>query len=178
MIDNDGKVKKTSEITDDLSIPVPAVFVLSSSIDDFLSNSGLGDDQVITPLSTIKNGIEDLVYNSGANEITLPRGVYQISWVYEADSIEDIPSTCTLSSYFVDFPSDNGVVRIHSTAAHDSGYFINHGGTITYTAVLNNSKNWPLKIGRGQSGNCQGVSGITLKAKSTQLTIFKLGDPD
>lgn len=182
MIDNNGRVKKTSEIADDLSIPVPSVFVLETNVENFLANADWGDKQAIGPFKTIKDGIDGLVYNAGAAPtVTLPRGVYQLTWVYEVDTTELLTNECTISSYFIDFPTDVGNVRVHTTSAHYGSigsYRINHGGIVTYTTVLENTTIWPLAFGRGQSGNCLNTPNLNLKANSTQITIFKLGDPD
>lgn len=181
MVDNSGRLKKTAEIASDLSIPVPAVYVLGTNLDNFLANADTGDNEPIKPFTEVKNGITGLVYTGGPTPtIYFPPGVYQISWVYEVESSVGVPNTCTISSYFVDFPVDAGkpMARIHSTAAHNSGKKMNHGGTITYTAVLNNSNTWEVEMGRGQSGNCVEVPDISLKKNSTQITIFRLGDVD
>lgn len=173
VIDANGVVKHVgtiSQIISNFGTPAPALFELGKSIDNFLETADLGYSQIV-PMNTIKNEIPGLSINSAGTEISFPPGTYQISFVYEALHNAD----CTISSYFIDFPIDSGDTRIHSTAAHDTGSFSNHGGTITFVTTLSKPTKWKIELGRGQSGNCTGV-GMTLIEESTQLLIYRMGD--
>lgn len=109
-----------------------------------------------------------MTFNESTSVLHFPSGIYQITVVYEAEH----NTNCTLSSYFIDFPTD---VRIHSTAAHNEGTVSNHGGSIIFTAVIPTALDWTIKLGRGQSGNCIGAR-MRLKSKSTQISIFRIGE--
>ena len=122
-------------------------------------------------MSIVKNSIAGLTYTG--NTVNFPPGTYQITMVYEATHNN---TGCTISSYFVDFPLNaTNNTRIHSTASHSEGVLSNHGGTISYVTSISATRNWPIQLGRGQSGNCTGV-GMNLSPNSTQLLIFKIGN--
>jgi hypothetical protein len=190
MVDANNNVRKTNHLSSDLRIPEPAVFQLDSDKTDFLNNIEIGSD-VNVKMSNIVNGIRDLTFNTtnDATSITFPPGVYQTSFVYEAN-YDNMPDNieCTISSYFVDFPytgtEDGNPSRIHSTATHNRGSASNHGGTIIFTSVLRTNYTWNIKLGLGQSGNCTkdvnnnevGIEGLKLERVSTQLTIMRIGD--
>lgn len=172
MIDNDNTIKASTNITNELSIPSPAIFNLANDISNFLSAQTVGLKTNVS-MTLIKNSITGLSYVPNSSMITFPKGIYQITFVYEATHNA---SSCTISSYIVDFPKNVGSERVHSTASHNQGALSNHGGTVTYTTILSNDNvNWPIQLGRGQSGNCLG-NGMTLEANSTQLVIFRIGD--
>ena len=172
---SDGLVKKIASsdigtaIANATSIPVPNVYSLDTEINDFLTSAGAGGTQIITNLKATKSAIKGLSFDASSSKISFPPGIYQITVVYEA---EHNVANCTLSSYFVDFPTG---VRIHSTASHNQGALSNHGGSIIFTAAISGNLDWIVKLGRGQSGNCYG-SGMKLIAKSTQISIFRIGD--
>lgn len=165
-------ILKTTTL-DVVSVPLPAVISLNTKITDFLNGVGAGGAQTLTNMGIIKNGIPGFSLDTSTSTITIPAGTYQISFVYEG--VHDATG-CTLSSYFVDFPSGAGTQRVHSTAAHSEGVPSNHGGTITYTAVLPSTRTWQIHLGRGASGNCSSLPGNELFAKSTQVTFFRIGD--
>ncbi|KFE97199.1 hypothetical protein IX39_20605 [Chryseobacterium formosense] len=166
---------KTVDISsqfDNLGIPRPAVFQLTTS-GTYLSGVGAGGLQSI-PMSEVTNktGATGVTFTSGTNTVLLRPGLYQITFVYESTGTND--GTCSLSSYFVDFPNgSSGTNRIHSTAAHNTGGSQNHGGAITYTSRITGNTNWQIQLGRGVSGNCS-TAGTSLKALSTQVSILKL----
>ncbi|WP_415328916.1 hypothetical protein [Chryseobacterium sp. MMS23-Vi53] len=170
VVDATGVVKTIGTLSS-LSIPNPAVFRLETAQTDFLSSQGIGGSQVV-PMSVVKNTIPGLSYNSGTSTITFPAGTYQLTFVYEGTHNQ---TSCTLSSYFVDFPLNAGSARIHNTAAHNLGSTSNHGGTITYATTVPANRTWTIALGRGQSGNCSGT-GMLLFAGSTQLLVFRIGD--
>ena len=174
-LNDDGIVRKiaSSDIGNDIinatSVPVPNIYELTKDLDDFLSDEGKGDSHIISNLIAIKAAIKGMTLNTSTSEVHFPTGTYQITVVYEAE--HDAPG-CTLSSYFIDFPTG---VRIHSTAAHDEGSTSSHGGSIIFTVILPEPTDWAIKLGRGQSGNCEGP-GMVLLEESTQITIFRIGD--
>lgn len=166
-------INKWQLMLDETSLPTmaPAVFRLDSDRTNFLNGTGLGSSVVI-PMVLVSNSITGLSYDTGTSTITFPAGIYKMEFVYEGDHDA---TGCTISSYIVDFPEGSGTSfrRIHSTSSHNFGGTSNHGGTVTYTTTVPAGRTWSIKLGRGQSGNCTGAGG-TLKAKSTQLLIFKM----
>lgn len=179
VLDGNGVVKTIGTLGA-LSIPNPALFRLETAQTDFLNGVSAGSLSVV-PMTAIKNSISGMTYNAGTSTITFPAGTYQITFVYEALHNNDNGTTveadkCRNSSYIVDFPTGaSGNQRIHSTAYHNSGILSNHGGTITYATTVPAGRTWPIRLGRGQSGNCSGT-GMTLTAASTQLLVFRIGD--
>lgn len=170
VIDPTGVVKSIKTLGG-LSIPNPAVFRLENSQNDFLSSANAGISQVV-PMSVVKNTIPGLSYDAGSSTITFPAGTYEIMFVYEGTHNA---ANCTLSSYFVDFPLNNNLQRIHSTAGHNQGGQSNHGGAITYATAVPANRTWQIRLGRGVSGNCGGA-GMLLRENSTQLLVFRVGD--
>jgi hypothetical protein len=175
--DNFYKFNATSNkwqlMLDETSLPLlaPAVFKLENNITSFLNGVGPGS-AVTIPMKLVSNNITGLSYNEDTSTITFPAGIYKMEFVYEGDHNA---TGCTISSYIVDFPEGAGTAfnRIHTTAAHNTGGSSNHGGVVTYTTTVPAGRTWPIKLGRGQSGNCSGAGG-TLKGKSTQLLLFKM----
>ncbi|WP_415328917.1 hypothetical protein [Chryseobacterium sp. MMS23-Vi53] len=170
VIDPTGVVKSINTLGG-LSIPNPAVFRLETQQTDFLNGVIAGASQVV-PMSVVKNTIPGLTYNAATSTITFPVGTYEMMLVYEGD--HDAPG-CTISSYFIDFPLNTGTQRIHSTASHIQGGLSNHGGSIAYASAIPEGRQWQIRLGRGQSGNCSG-SGMKLYARSTQLLVFRVGN--
>lgn len=162
-------VLKTIGTLSSLSIPTPAIFRLETAQSNFLSGQGAGGLQAV-PMSMVKNSIPGLTYSG--NTITFPAGAYQMTFIYEGSHNA---TGCTISSYFIDFPLNNGTTRIHNTASHMQGNLSSHGGTVTYATTLPAGRSWSIQLGRGQSGNCTGP-GMTLDATSTQLLVFRIGD--
>lgn len=158
----------------DISTPLPAYFRVTADISNFLSAQVTGQSTRIFNLSQIKNAIPGLTYDASTSTITFPAGTYQITLVYEATHNA---TGCTISSYFVDFPEGASptVIRVHNTASHLEGSPSNHGGNVIYTTTFTGNRTWQVALGRGQSGNCTG-NGMTLKAQSTHLLIFKVGN--
>lgn len=179
VIDATGIVKNIGTLGS-LSIPTPAIFRLETAQTDFLNGISLGSSSIV-PMSLLKNSINGMSYNAATSVITFPAGTYQITFVYEATHNNTNGTTvdadmCRNSSYIVDFPSGaSGTQRIHSTAYHNAGGTSNHGGSITYTTTLPAGRTWPIRLGRGQSGNCTGT-GMRLIDLSTQLLVFRIGD--
>ncbi len=168
-IDNTGVVKSIGTLNA-LAVPTPAIFKLNTRQSDFLNGANPGVT-VDVPMSLVRNNITGLNFNTSTNTITLPAGVYQLTFVYEALNT----SNCTISSYFVDFPLNSGTTRIHSNAIHVAGGLGIHGGTITYATTVPANKQYKIQLGRGQAGNCYGP-GVSLIENSTQLLVFKIGD--
>ncbi|WP_333661814.1 hypothetical protein [Chishuiella changwenlii] len=171
MVDGSNNVRLTSNIANDFSIPSPSVFNLGTEQTNFLNGQGAGGSAIV-PMTSVKNAIAGLTYNETTRTISFPTGVYQIIFVYEAT--HDVAS-CTISSYFVDFPNTSGTQRIHNTASHNQGALSNQGSTISYATVLTTPTNWQIRLGRGQSGNCSGT-GMNLAPRSTHLLIFRIGE--
>ncbi|WP_079241125.1 hypothetical protein [Chryseobacterium indologenes] len=167
----DGSV--CQKMSPDISTPMPAYFRVTADIPSFLISQSIGQSTRVFNLLQIKNAIPGLIYDPNSSNITFPPGTYQITFVYEA--IHNATG-CTISSYYLDFPEGTtATTRVHSTASHIEGATSNHGGNIIYTTTVTGNRNWQVNLGRGQSGNCTG-SGMTLKAQSTHLLIFKIGD--
>lgn len=179
IIDKTGTINKTS--LKKSSIPQPAVLSLTQNMNNFLYNIQNGFKQRLTPLNLEKNTIQGLTFNSTNSTVSFPKGTYQINFVYEATHNS---SGCTLSSYFVDFPTPDAVRRrVHTSSRHNQGAQSSHGGTITFTVTLTADQTiWYVELGRGQSGNCTATSpflnssGMTLMKDSTQILIFRIGD--
>ena len=165
-----------ASIASTTSIPVPNVYTLSADINSFLSTASAGNSQVMSGLTETKATISGMTFTPSTSTIYFPPGTYQIFVVYEA---LHNATGCTISSYFVDFPTEDVMRRVHSTASHVQGSAVNpisnHGGTVVYSVTLKKGVNWTASLGRGQSGNCTGA-GMTLKALSTQILIFRIGD--
>lgn len=159
---------------DELRIPKPAIYELRSNITNFLSAYGAGYAQKV-PMAELVNSIPDYIsFDASANTITFQPGTYNIEFTYAGTHT----GTCTLSSYYADFPTSSGeaVRRIHSTATHIAGTNSNHGGVIICTTrIITSPGPWLIQLGRGQSGNCTST-GNTLNAYSTQVSILRLGD--
>ncbi|MDQ1805094.1 hypothetical protein RAH57_13935 [Chryseobacterium sp. CKR4-1] len=170
VIDSTGVIKNIGTLGG-LSIPNPAVFRLENTQNNFLQAQSAGGSQVV-PMSVVKNTIPGMSYDASTSTITFPPGTYQITFVYEAIHNN---TGCTISSYFVDFPLNNTISRVHNTAAHSQGTLSNHGGTITYATTIPANRTWKIALGRGQSGNCSGA-GMQLAARSTQVLVFRIGD--
>lgn len=173
VLDNSGVVKQVGTLSDALAsidIPQPALFILDTNQSNFLSAASAGSSTAV-PMAQYKSSIPGLTYNSATSTITFPAGTYMFNYAYEADHNA---TGCDLSSYFVDFPNGAGATRIHSTGAHLQGGSSNHGGAITYATQITAGRTWQIHLGRGQSGNCTGA-GMTLKARSTQILIYRLG---
>jgi hypothetical protein len=168
---NDNIRAVNTDFRNTLSIPAPAVFTLRTEMVNFLNGIAAGSSQIVNFVEE-KNAIPGLTYDELTHKVSFQPGTYQISLIYEGVHNN---TGCTLSSYFVNFPTDTGNQRIHSTASHLEGGNSNHGGTITYTTHLTQPKEWESMLGRGQSGNCAG-RGMRLFENSTQLLIFRLGD--
>lgn len=168
--------------TDELKIPKPAVYELVDNIPNFLQSQAMGY-AVIVPMQEVVNSIPEYIsFNATNNRLTFQPGTYNISLVYEATHNA---TGCTLSSYYCDllryYPADTGGevgpgFRIHSTSSHTQGVLSDHGGTIAATIVVTKPMIWSIQMGRGQSGNCHEKAGNTLKARSTHLTILRIGD--
>lgn len=161
-----------------LSIPTPALFQLQNLQNDFLNGLASGSSSLV-PMKLIKNAIPGLSYKD-TRTITFPAGTYQMTFVYEAE--HNAPG-CTISSYYVDFPiGKTEVKRVYSTASHNVGVSTTnppnqskHGGAIIYTTTVPAGRTWTILLGRGHSGNCNGL-GMKLYDNSTQLNIFRIGD--
>lgn len=138
------------------------------------------------------NGTVSMRNTNGQTTIIFKPGVYEIKFVYEfvpagtAESGQGLPpNTCNLSSYYMDLPlhrveSDGSISnlysRIHSNCSHNVGGTSNHGNTINYITVLYKETSWPVRLGRGQAGNCAGVAGFAMPNRSTFLYISRIGD--
>jgi hypothetical protein len=171
MVDQDNMNASVSDVIDGLGIPRPAVFQLEKDQKDFLSSATDGVTNEI-PMSQIVNNITNSIsFNQATNTITFQPGTYTVTFAYEG---LHNATACTISSYFIDFPTNDSTRRrrIHTTASHKQGDMASHGGTITYTTKLTKSVNWIPRLGRGQSGNCYGA-GLSLAAYVTQLSILK-----
>lgn len=81
---------------------------------------------------------------------------------------------CTLSFYFVDFPTEGVIRRMHTAESHGVKSQSNHG-TITYAVQIKNGVSWTFHLGRVQSGNCSGT-GMTLEGLGTEILISKIGN--
>lgn len=171
VIDKNNTVKKIPSLKN-LPIPTPAVFILKESIKNFLSNDKTVKSQSV-PMEMTINTIDGLTYEESTSTIIFPSGTYKISFIYEA-----IHENCMKSSYFINFPSSQFPEGISITSASDhrlNTNRTNHGGEITYITTLSDPTAWPIKLGRGDTGACNG-RGMTLFENATQLIVYRLGD--
>jgi hypothetical protein len=167
-----GYVKRLGSINS-LSIPHASYFVLENDIENFLEGVPSGGAEVI-PMTLVQNPIDGLYYNDVNGQITLPSGTFQIIVKYNANHNA---SGCNLSSYFFDFPFSGTFTRVHNNSLHLGGNSSDHGGVIMYTTHIPSSgMTFSLNLGRGQSGNCSGKSGMNLLKDGTQLLIYRIGD--
>ncbi|MGJ8685438.1 MAG: hypothetical protein ACSHWW_12485 [Nonlabens sp.] len=174
----------TTQNTDTYNIPRSAYFRLDSDLPHFLNTTPAGTTQSI-PMTEIFNGCgtsdgvtANVAINSAGTQLTFAPGVYRIEFTYEATHNNGV--SCTLSSYFVDFPVNNvfaspNHARIHSTAPHLWGGNSYHGGTISIITRITASYAWDIGIGRGASGNCSGP-GNTMRELSTFISVERLSD--
>lgn len=170
VVDESGVIKSINSLNE-IGVPTPAIFRLQTAQRNFLNRYPIGSSSRV-PMTLLKNSIKNLTYNSATRTITIPPGIYQMTFTYEGTHNK---KDCTVSSYFVDFPSErNGSTRIHSTSSHIVGDPSNHGGTITYATQILQTTNWVIQLGRGQSGNCLD-EGMILST-GTQLLIYRIGD--
>jgi len=155
------------------SVPLPVVLRLKTDQVDFLKDAHVGDLQVIDDMEIVANSVEGFTFDPNTSIVTMPPGIYQITLIYEATH----NAACNISSYFVDFPTSDQAVRqrIHSTAYHNQNNLSNHGGSITYVTAIPTQRTWTIRLGRGQSGDCNGL-GMTLDDQSTQVLFYRLGD--
>lgn len=123
------------------------------------------------------------------------KGTYSITFTYQfIPSVNAYPdsytpeSTCTASSYFVDFPLErNGITqdraRIHNVAYHMPEADGHHGGSIGYvTRIEVDDTYWEIRLGAGQSGaNCNynrtlAMPGFSLMNDNTFVLVSRIGD--
>lgn len=165
-----GNSKWNLMVSDDslssANIATVAIYKLGTSIPGFLDGILPGSKRLI-PLTLVSNNIKGLIFD-GASRFTFTKaGVYEMILVYEGY----VPGgSCTLSSYFVDFPG----TRIHNNSSHASGGVSSHGGTIQYSSSFTANTIFDVALGRGQAGNC--TNGMTLIAKSTYVKITRFGE--
>lgn len=165
VIDENNIVKKVPS-PPTYTAPTTTVFLLKNMQSDFLLNSTVGDSQNVD-MDIVENTINGLKYDKFSNTITFPIGKYQIIFTYGA-----VRKYCELSSYFIDFPSDDGtIVRMFNTSGNvsDSG---DHSGTFIHTFNVTEPIKWQIKLGRGGSGDCTGL-GTNLLSNVTQLIVSK-----
>lgn len=201
----DGVVRKASPET--MNINRSVVFTLPNS-QVFLNEVAAGGSELITTMTKVTSDIKGVTYSG--NTITFEEGVYILTFTYAAAKNGGVTTAsrpgalsdtqCTISSYFVDFPTSGiatGTTRIHSNQSHNpaggSGDMNTgaestvHGGTINYVLEVPKgaTKSMNLHIGRGVGGNCeyntwwqndssvQRYGGITLH-KGTSFSVTKV----
>ncbi len=161
---------------------------------NLLKDAKVGDYVYLPMIEQVNltDGTVSLISSKDATKVKLKPGVYDIKFGYEfvpattAESGTGMPPvSCTVSSYFMDFPfqrieSDGSIRnlygRIHSSSTHNPGQFSNHGSAINYITIIFEEVEWPVRLGRGQAGNCVGISGFAMPNRSTFLSIFRVGD--
>lgn len=201
-----------NNILKDLGIPRSAVFHLNGT--NIVDNSdpskpvlgmfnvmegvGLGlvarllfketDNETNGDITLVKNEWDDYY-------LKLKKGTYSITFAYQfipssnAYPTKSTPiSTCTASSYFMDFPLEKSGIsgdraRIHNVAYHTPGSKGHHGGAISYVIkVEQDDYYWMIKLGCGQSGyNCltttnKAVGGFSLVNDNTFVLASRIGD--
>lgn len=140
--------------------------------------------------------------NSDESTIILKPGMYQFVFVYEflpANTVSGgnyIPPACSLSPYFMDFPSGSKdsygrpiLIRMNSNCTHIGEYWANHGNTINYVASIEEEIEWTINFGIGdatytdgkvcvrrQGSQTVGEEGFIMNNTSTFLYILRLGD--
>lgn len=189
-----------------LGVPRPSLFVLNGDfrvmptyypnmrgVLDLLKGVSAGNSAYLPLVEQINhtNGNVSMTNINGQTTIRFKPGVYEIKFVYEfvpantAEGIQPPPESCTLSSYFMDFPINrieaDGTIsalygRVHSNCTHAYSSLCNHGNTINYITVIFRDTLWPVRLGRGVAGNCAGVSGFAMPNRSNFLFITRVGD--
>lgn len=206
-----------TEIMDDAGIPRSAVYHLNGTdtIDyrdrdnpvrgmfDVMKDLGLGAKARLYFKETHNetNGNVQLVIDSWLNSyLRFKKGTYSITFAYQfipsvnAHPNQSTPvSTCTASSYFMDFPLERSGIsgdraRIHNVAYHASGNDSHHGGAISYVVKIEEDNLlWRIQLGAGQSGsNCNynkdinnrdlAIPGFSLVNDNTFVLVSRIGD--
>lgn len=166
LIDKNNVIKKGPYLIES-PIPKSTFLRLETTLDDFLNNTVT---QTI-PMTLVDNNIDGLSYNSKDSEITFPKGVYKITFNYEA-----VHEGCSISSYRVVFPTSyNGTNLSLFNTAHHKSYMSQHGGTFTFVSILSKKQKWKISLYRANSGNCDGPR-MSLIKNATQIVIVKLAD--
>lgn len=188
------------ESLDNLGIPRSAIFILNQndpSVTQVMTNpvqfgirnifGGINTGEVVhLPLAEKVNNIGPDLVLWGRNYLTFKPGTYSItvSYGFEPTTPNSILSTCTISSYFIDFPIDYNVTgdraRIHSTAIHGTRTKAAHSGAIRYVMRIDSDYTWAVALGLGQSGNCQSTTtwidpgGFSLMSSNTYVFVTRL----
>ncbi len=166
LIDKNDIVKKGAPLTES-PVPKSTFLRLENTIDGFLNDT---ITQSI-PMTLVYNNIDGLSYNSTNSEITFPKGVYKITFNYEA-----VHKGCSISSYRVVFPTSyNGSKLSLFNTAHHGDYLSQHGGTFTFVSILSEKQKWQISLYRANSGNCRGPK-MSLLKDATQIVIVKIAD--
>ncbi|MCC8147273.1 MAG: hypothetical protein LIO93_12750 [Bacteroidales bacterium] len=201
----------------ELGIPRSAVFHLDGKqiIDNSNSNNPvmgmfdvmkdieLGDKASLYLKQTINETGGDVRLRTdqgGFSVLEFKKGTYSITFTYQfIPSTNAYPnpttpvSTCTASSYFVDFPLERSGIqtdraRIHNVAYHGSGAQAHHGGSISYVVKIEAEPTyWWIGLGAGQSGpNCNydksqeeqdlAIEGFSLMNDNTFVLVSRIGD--
>ncbi|WP_062177407.1 hypothetical protein [Dysgonomonas macrotermitis] len=133
------------------------------------------------------NGKVKLDYDStkipAVCRVVFEPGVYYIAFSYEVIPYKSISSTCTNSSYYMDFPTSNPPgSRSHSNAYHGTGLNSMHGKSFIHVSVLDKKVVWKVDLGVGVAGDYLTTSGgketdgFFFSDKGTYLYILRLGD--
>jgi len=190
-----------------LGVPRSALFVLNGDfrimptnypnmrgVLDLLKGISANDAAYLPLVEQINltNGNVTMTNVNGQTTIKFKPGVYEIKFVYEfvpastaGGGIQPPPQSCTLSSYFMDFPLNrieaDGTIRtlygrVYSNCTHTHSGLSNHGNAINYITIIYTETLWPVRLGRGIAGNCEGVSGFAMPNRSNFLSISRVGD--
>ncbi len=165
VVDENNIVKKVPS-PPTFTAPTTTLFLLKNMQADFLLDAQVGESRNVD-MDIVENSIKGLEYDKISNTITFPTGKYQIIFTYGA-----VRKICELSSYFIDFPSDDGtLIRMFNTSGNvsDSG---DHSGTFIHTFNVTEPIKWQIKLGRGGSGDCNSF-GANLLSNVTQLIVSK-----
>lgn len=202
-----------NNVIKNLGIPRAAVFHLNGrdSIDyrdplapvlgmhDVMKDAGLGIKRRLYYKETDNEteGDVQLVIDTWENSyLRFKKGTYSIIFAYQfipstyayRNPVTPV-STCTASSYFVDFPLERSGItgdraRIHNVAYHAPGGNSHHGGSISYVIkVEQDNMHWEIRLGAGQSGsNCNygsstlAIPGFSLMNENTFVLVQRIGD--
>lgn len=169
LLDENNILKKIPTLSN-LAIPTPAVFTLDNDLEISFTED---DETKIIPMKMTVNSIKGLTFDKETSTITFPKGIYKISFNYEAFRF-----FCRQSSQSVVFPSTKIPEGVRITKASPHGLLNNtgsYGETISYITTLSKPQSWQIRLDNGSTATCAG-SKIQLKKYSTQVIIYRLGD--
>lgn len=187
-----------SDTINKLGIQRHAIFSLNGNealanselgIKNFVQGINIGSGRTLPLIETVNHtdgNVTLLKVTDNHYRIKFKKGTYSIMFVYGFYGNSSASSSCRKSSYFVDFPIENGVdnrARIHSNCPHGTGTRGQHGSSIHYVVNLPQDLDWNVALGLGQAsdGGCYGgaggigLAGFDLRNNSTFILVSRIG---